>query len=462
MSRRNRPEKPEVEYDFSPLGDHLDLADAMQRLNGKQHVLGRLFKTFSTRYQNAQVEFDQPLVEERWADLKDKVHQLKGASANLSLVTLAALARSIEAELKKERPDSEALTPMIASLHQLMEEVLSRIEVVLSGATTVRQPTSVPPYAALEVSSNRPKVLVVDDVPENVEVLRTILQDDYQVLTATDGTRGLELAASELPDLVLLDVTMSDMHGYDVCRALHARFATENTPVIFVTSLEESHDEAKGFEVGGVDYITKPVNPIVVRARVGTHIKLKRQADALRRLSSLDGLTGIANRRRFDELLGVNWSRCSRSGGPLALMILDVDFFKQYNDSYGHQMGDECLRAIAGVLTSHTNRIDDLAARYGGEEFVCLLPHTPVEGALTVTRSILASISELGLPHRASKVSDMVTASAGVAVAEQFRGESPQGLLKRADLALYWAKSNGRNQVRVHSEVTAKEMFGND
>lgn len=462
MSRRGRRDKTEVEYDFTPMGEHLDLSDALQRLNDKRYVLGRLFKTFSSRYQNVRVEFDQPLAEQRWGDLKDKVHQLKGASSNLSLVTLATLTRTIEAELKQDSPDSEVVGSMLDSLHSLLDEVLARIETVLAAATTKKQPTSVPPYAALEVSSNRPKVLVVDDVPENVEVLQTILQDEYRVLTATNGPKGLEIAAAELPDLVLLDVTMSEMNGYEVCRALHSQFATENTPVIFVTSLEESQDEAKGFEVGGVDYITKPVNPIVVKARVGTHIKLKRQADALRRLSSLDGLTGIANRRRFDELLGINWSRCSRSGGPLALVILDVDFFKQYNDTYGHQMGDECLRAIAGVLTSHTNRIDDLAARYGGEEFVCLLPHTPVEGALKVTKSILSSISQLGLPHRASKVSDMVTASAGVAVAEHFRGESSQGLLKRADLALYWAKSNGRNQVRVHSEVTAKEMFGND
>lgn len=461
MSRESRKNKVEVEYDFTPMGEHLDLADALQRLNGKQHVLGRLFKTFSTRYENARAEFDHPLAEERWTDLKDKIHQLKGAAANLSLVTLATLARSIEAELKKT-PDPEVVAPMLSSLHELLSEVLSRIEAVILMATPLGQPTTFPPYAALEVESNKPKVLVVDDVHENVEVLQTILQDEYQVFTATDGAKGLEIAAAELPDLVLLDVTMAPMNGYEVCRALHSQFATENTPVIFVTSLEDSCDEAKGFEVGGVDYITKPVNPIVVKARVGTHVKLKRRTDALRRLSSLDGLTGLANRRRFDELLGVNWSRCSRSGGPLALVLLDVDFFKQYNDTYGHQMGDDCLRAVAGVLTSHTNRIDDLAARYGGEEFVCLLPHTPLEGALKVTESILSSISQLGLPHRASKVSDTVTASAGVAVTEQFRGNSSLELLKRADLALYWAKSNGRNQARVHTEITANELLTND
>lgn len=454
MSREKRRKTPDVEYDFSALGEHLDLADALQRLNNKRHLLGRLFKTFSGRYQNIRAELEQPLADEQWSVLRDKIHQLKGAASNLSLVTLDTIARSLEAELRKAEPSLEIVGSMVPELQNLMAEVLGRIEVVLSTETKIRKPTSVPPYPALELSLNRPKVLVVDDVPENVEILKTILQDEYQVFTANDGATGLEIACTEFPDLALLDVTMSGMNGYQVCRELHSRFATENTPVIFVTSLEESHDEAKGFEVGGVDYITKPVNPVVVRARVGTHIKLKRQADALRRLSSQDGLTGIANRRRFDELLGVNWSRCSRSGGPLALILLDVDFFKQYNDTYGHLVGDECLRLIAKALTDHTNRIDDLAARYGGEEFACLLPHTPMEGALSVAKSILSSIRELALPHRSSKVHDIVTASAGVAMAENFRGENPQVLVKQADLALYWAKANGRNQVHGYSELT--------
>ena len=151
MSRRGRRDKTEVEYDFTPMGEHLDLSDALQRLNDKRYVLGRLFKTFSSRYQNVRVEFDQPLAEQRWGDLKDKVHQLKGASSNLSLVTLATLTRTIEAELKQDSPDSEVVGSMLDSLHSLLDEVLARIETVLAAATTKKQPTSVPPYAAREV-----------------------------------------------------------------------------------------------------------------------------------------------------------------------------------------------------------------------------------------------------------------------------------------------------------------------
>lgn len=298
------------------------------------------------------------------------------------------------------------------------------------------------------MNQERAKVLIVDDVAENIQVLHNILSERYVTYFATNGEKALEIARRQEPDIVLLDVRMPGLDGYTVCRKLQADPATQNTPVIFVTALGDVDDETLGFECGGVDYITKPVSEPIVLARVGTHIKLKQQADALRRLSSMDGLTGIANRRRFDEMLATNWRRGSRTGGPLSLVMMDVDYFKQYNDNYGHQQGDDCLCAVARVLSERVKRVDDLVARHGGEEFVCLLPHTDQEGAKEIAESLVAGVRALQLPHVGSQVSEVVTLSAGVATITDFRTQPAEWLTHNADQALYAAKKNGRNQVR--------------
>lgn len=301
--------------------------------------------------------------------------------------------------------------------------------------------------AAFIMMESRPQVLIVDDVVENIQVLHAILQESYTTIFATSGKKALEVARAQLPDLILLDVRMPEMDGYEVCRDLRDDPRTENTPVIFVTSLDDVDDETRGFECGGVDYITKPVSPPIVKARIATHIKLKQQADDLRRLSRLDGLTGLANRRRFDELLQINWSRSGRTGSPLSIILLDVDFFKQYNDTFGHQKGDECLQQIAKVLGSSLKRMDDLAARYGGEEFICLLPHTSEEGAYEIAETLVSSVRSLNLAHESSKICQTVTISAGVATASEFQGIKAPSLVEIADQALYRAKEKGRNQV---------------
>lgn len=186
---------------------------------------------------------------------------------------------------------------------------------------------------------------------------------------------------------------------------------------------------------------------------------VSQQEEALRKLSSLDGLTGLTNRRRFDELLQINWSRCSRSGGPLSLIILDVDFFKLYNDAYGHQQGDECLRRVARVLASSLKRVDDVAARYGGEEFVCLLPHTPRDGAREIAERIVTSVRALQLPHAGSKAHEHVTISAGVATVQDFQNDDTAALLESADRALYSAKEKGRNQYTEALDLESRLPF---
>ena len=294
----------------------------------------------------------------------------------------------------------------------------------------------------------RPKILVVDDIPSNVHVLSRILKDDYDIYFATDGDKALELVQARLPDLVLLDIMMPGMDGYEVCHRIKTDATTRDIPVIFISAKSEVEDETHGLEVGAIDFITKPISPPIVKARVRNHLLLKRQTDLLRELSFLDGLTGIANRRRFDEALLREWRRCARSHLPLSLVMLDVDHFKAYNDHYGHQAGDECLRAVAHVLAEQTKRPGDLVARYGGEEFVCLLPETDEDGAVLVAERLREAVARQRLPHALSPVAEHVTISLGVATALPVADAPPDSLSQAADQLLYEAKRAGRNRVR--------------
>ncbi|WP_454020456.1 diguanylate cyclase [Azospirillum sp. Marseille-Q6669] len=293
----------------------------------------------------------------------------------------------------------------------------------------------------------RSKILVVDDIPSNVHVLSRILKDEHDIYFATDGAKALELAQSRLPDLVLLDIMMPGMDGYEVCSRLKTDPITRDIPVIFISAKSEVEDETYGLEVGAIDFISKPISPPIVKARVRNHLLLKRQTDLLRTLSFADGLTGIANRRRFDEVLLREWRRCGRVQLPLSLIMLDVDQFKPYNDHYGHQAGDECLRAVAQLLAEQMMRPGDLIARYGGEEFVCLLPETDEDGAVQVAERLRETVANRRLPHAVSHVADHVTISLGVATARPTLDDTPDRLTQLADGLLYEAKRAGRNRV---------------
>ena len=294
----------------------------------------------------------------------------------------------------------------------------------------------------------RPKILVVDDIPSNVHVLSRVLKDDYDIYFATDGEKALDLVQARMPDLVLLDIMMPGMDGFEVCRRIKCDPATHDIPVIFISAKSEVEDETRGLEVGAIDFITKPISPPIVKARVRNHLLLKRQTDLLRSLSFLDGLTGIANRRRFDETMVREWRRCVRSHLPLSLIILDVDHFKAYNDQYGHQAGDECLRLVAEVLSDHARRPSDLVARYGGEEFVCLLPETDGPGATRVAEGFRTAVAGRRIPHAQSPVAPHVTISLGVATLIPSPEGTPEQLAEMADQLLYRAKRSGRNRVQ--------------
>ena len=295
----------------------------------------------------------------------------------------------------------------------------------------------------------RPRLLVVDDQPVNIQVLYQAFAADHQILMATGGEQALALCVAQQPDLVLLDVVMPGMDGHEVCRRLKADAATRDIPIIFVTAHSDEAAETLGLELGAADFISKPINPKIVRARVRTQLTLKAQSDLLRQWVYIDGLTGVFNRRHFDERLASEWGRAERTGTALSVVLLDVDFFKRYNDRYGHQAGDDCLRSVAACLKACIKRPGDLVARYGGEEFVCLLPDTDLAGAMVVARHLGAAVHALQIAHADSAAAAVVTVSLGVCCQSSRPVRQAAGaaaLLRQADSQLYLAKSSGRHQ----------------
>ncbi|MDR3212769.1 MAG: diguanylate cyclase [Azoarcus sp.] len=314
------------------------------------------------------------------------------------------------------------------------------------------------------------KILVIEDTVTSATVVCGWLTGmGLTALHAANGEAGLEMFGSERPDLILLDIIMPGMDGFEVARHIRAQEKDNWTPIIFLTARADEKDLQRAIEAGGDDYIIKPVSEIVLKAKINAVYRMAQMRDALcqvksklekanrelQRLSSIDGLTGIANRRCFDEVLLREWRRCSRSSSPLSLLMLDVDLFKLFNDHYGHQMGDECLKIVAHTLVETTQRPNDMVTRYGGEEFATILPETDAGGALAVAEAMRAGIEGLRIDHAWSSVMQAVTISVGVACVIPPRdGEAGiPALIKAADDALYRAKEGGRNQVKMSQGV---------
>jgi diguanylate cyclase (GGDEF)-like protein len=272
-------------------------------------------------------------------------------------------------------------------------------------------------------------------------------------------------------DLILMDITMPDMDGIAAMRRIQAVPNLRDIPVIMVTGRVEPENLKTAFDAGAIDYITKPVHEVELLARVRSALKLKYEIDQrkarehelvqalkqletanqlLQHVSATDGLTGVANRRQFDGVLDVEWSRASRNRSWMAIILLDIDYFKLYNDTYGHQAGDACLKTVASILIGSIHRPEDMVARYGGEEFVIVLPGTELAGASTVADRIRARVESIEIVHARSDVSRYVTLSVGVAAAIPRKGDAPPTLIAAADKALYQAKHEGRNRVREY------------
>ena len=289
-------------------------------------------------------------------------------------------------------------------------------------------------------------VLVVDDDTSNIIALTHILQQEYTIYVAKNGTAAIKAAEKHLPDVILLDIIMPEMDGYAVIAELKKSDKTKEIPVIFITGLNKPDDEEKGLSLGAADYIAKPFSPAIVLLRVKNQLMMLEQFRIIKRLSMLDQLTGLANRRSFDMRLKIEWGRSLRDKTSISILLIDVDRFKVYNDTYGHQQGDAALQTIANTITQTLKRPADFAARWGGEEFIVLLPETDIAGALNIAEQLRVNI-ENSIIHSGENLDTKITASIGVNSELPSHNCSYERFVSRADKALYRAKEEGRNKV---------------
>ncbi|WP_235826965.1 GGDEF domain-containing response regulator [Aliarcobacter vitoriensis] len=296
----------------------------------------------------------------------------------------------------------------------------------------------------------KPTILIVDDMTTNLLLLSDLLQDEYEIKIAKGGTKALEiLDAPNKIDLVLLDIEMPDINGYEVCKKLKNNSKTKNLPIVFVTAKNSEEDEEFALNLGAIDYITKPFNKAIVKLRLKNHINLKLKTDLLEQLSMYDGLTNIRNRRFFDEAFEKIFLETKREKSTLAVLMIDIDFFKLYNDNYGHGKGDEALKKVAFALQSTIKRPSDLVARYGGEEFIIVLKDINKEGLKTVANNLLQAVRDLKITHNFSKVEKFITVSIGISYYSSNFDIMRLELLVKADEALYKVKNSGRNNFLI-------------
>ncbi|MCL2877410.1 MAG: diguanylate cyclase [Acidobacteria bacterium] len=301
-----------------------------------------------------------------------------------------------------------------------------------------------------EIKKN--SILIVDDEKSNLMVLTHVLSQEYTIFTAKDGHDAINKARKLLPDLILLDIIMPGLNGYEVLAKLKNSERTRDIPVIFITGLDSSEDEEKGLILNAADYISKPFRPAIIKLRIRNQIQIVNQLRTIERLSMIDQLTNIPNRRSFDNRLNMEWKRAIREKTTLSLFMIDVDKFKVYNDTYGHQQGDVVLRTVAEVFMRTIRRPGDFAARWGGEEFAVLLPTTDMIGALIVAEQIRANVEKAVIACPYGGITK-VTISIGVNTKSPDGNSSLDGFISGADSALYAAKEKGRNRVCQYEEV---------
>jgi len=326
-------------------------------------------------------------------------------------------------------------------------------------------------------------LLIVDDVPDDLDALRSVLTGvrRWEIAIARNAEEALTALESGEVEMVLADIMTPATGGLEICRQIKARPDLAHTPVVIVMDKSERPYLTQAYESGACDYIMKPLDPVEVTARVGAVLRSKEEVERrtshvhellattrklqaanqkLLRLSVVDAVTGVANRRSFDQTLDRIWRSASRHQWEVALIMIDIDFFKSYNDSFGHPAGDECLRHVAKELMDALKRPDDFLARYGGEEFAVILPQTDLAGASVVADRLRGSIEKLDIGHPASPIANHVTVSQGVASILPTREAARFTLISMADEALYGAKKSGRNRVSTLAEAYQRTLSG--
>ena len=288
-------------------------------------------------------------------------------------------------------------------------------------------------------------ILVVDDEVTNIEILTLILGSEYTVYSANNGQKAIEMAEKHLPDIILLDILMPGMDGYTVIVELKNSTKTHNIPVIFITGLSGNENEEKGLKLGAADFITKPFSLTTVKLRVKNQMETLKQLRKIERVSMIDQLTDLPNRRSFENQLKLEWARAQRDKTPISILFIDADKFKNYNDNYGHQQGDLALQALAKAFTESLKRPGDFAARWGGEEFIALLPNTNMQGAFTVAEQLRKRVEAMDIPCN-DKLASKITVSIGINTLASGHNSTIDEFISDADTALYDAKKEGRNR----------------
>lgn len=291
------------------------------------------------------------------------------------------------------------------------------------------------------------RILIIDDNVVNIKTLSNILEKDYKIAVAKNGIDGIYQAITLPPSLILLDVLMPEMDGFEVLQKLKESDNTKDIPVIFVTSLSDDASEERGLTMGAVDYITKPFSASVVKARVKNHIDLFLYRKAIENFALLDGLTGVPNRRYFDKQAELEWQRVIEEGKPISILMTDLDFFKDYNDCYGHLSGDDALRTVAAILREMLPTPESLLSRYAGEEFALLLPGISRKEAEPLAEHLRTAVEKAAIAHRYSPISEFLTISIGAYSMTPQQGDNLKTLVEQADKHLYQAKEVGRNCV---------------
>ena len=295
--------------------------------------------------------------------------------------------------------------------------------------------------------TDKPTILAIDDNASSFDQISNTFRDSASILSAVNYQNGVEIAENEQPDLILLNDTIKDSDGLEVCLALQKRPETREIPVIIMSNNSDTSNEARSLNAGAVDFIFKPLNENILKARVENQLRHKTKLDFLKTLSSIDALTEIPNRRFFDERLDQEWKRATRERYSISLLMIDIDHFKSYNDTYGHLQGDECLKTVARNLSQNLWRSSDIITRYGGEEFAVILPGTPSYSALNVAKRLWESISALEIEHSGSLSVGYLTVSIGLATLSPNEKTKPHQLIELADKNLYKSKTDGRNRV---------------
>ncbi|MCL1999326.1 MAG: diguanylate cyclase [Turicibacter sp.] len=289
-------------------------------------------------------------------------------------------------------------------------------------------------------------ILIVDDEVMNIKILLNLLMPDYILYVAKDGNTAIQMALTHMPDLILLDIVMPEMDGYTVLKELRASRETQNIPVIFITSLSSEEDEKKGLALEVADYISKPFVPELVKLRIKNQMKIVRYLKIIENLSETDTLTGLHNRRAFNKQLLHEWGRAIRNHSTLSMLLLDIDHFKAYNDTHGHQQGDVVLRTVANIFKHTLKRSTDFVARWGGEEFIILLPDTTLAKAINIAEVLREEVAHCRLKLDNGQTAN-ITISVGVNEIAPNSGSKIDKFISDTDKAMYLAKSQGRNKV---------------